>query len=310
MRQSHLEDAAKLVAAGYGALRRDVPILPRRHEKIELLLPLMRDLVEQAPGVVAIHGRRLVGFLIAWLLPEFRGQPATYSPEWAHGAEAQNSRAIYQAMYARLSALWVAKSYRSHLLTMLIHDPAAIEAWHWLGFGLLVADAVRDLAAVRGASTNVEVHRAGPEQVGTVMEFDRALDLHLAAAPVFRPADDHRREYHEQWLADPAKPLWVAYLHGQAVAMMGAGPSNPDACHMVCDPGTASILTAYTSERWRERGIGSALLNQLLAWARSSGYVRCAVDFETQNLLGARFWLRNFQPVCYSMLRCINRGAE
>ena len=39
------------------------------------------------------------------------------------------------------------------------------------------------------------------------------------------------------------------------------------------------------------------------------GYVRCAVDFEPENVLGARFWLRAFQPVCYSLFRQVDERA-
>jgi hypothetical protein len=55
--------------------------------------------------------------------------------------------------------------------------------------------------------------------------------------------------------------------------------------------------------------MGSALLNHLLAWAGSAGYERCAVDFETQNVAGARFWLKYFRPVCYSLVRSIELGG-
>jgi GNAT superfamily N-acetyltransferase len=293
------------VVTSYRALRRKLPIMPGRHEDRELLYPLLRDLLEQAPGVIAIERGRLTGFLLAWLLPGFRGRPATYSPEWAHAAEGQDSCAVYQAMYAQLSARWVAGGYRTHLLTMLAHDHAAIEVWHWLGFGLLVADAVRDLSPIQGPRADIEIRPAGPGQLGTVMRLDRALDQHLAAAPIFRPTVNDPEEHYEAWLSDPARPLWLAYLDGQAVAVMSAGPSNPEACHVVSDPGTSSIRTAYTSDGTRERGIGSTLLNHLLAWARASGYERCAVDFETQNIPGTRFWLKYFRPVCYSLVRSI-----
>jgi GNAT superfamily N-acetyltransferase len=132
---------------------------------------------------------------------------------------------------------------------------------------------------------------------------------HLAAAPVFRPKANDPREHYEAWLGDPARPLWLAYRDGQAVALMGAGPSNPDACYVTGDAGTASILTVFTAPGVRERGLGGALLNHLLAWARSAGCERCAVDFETQNIPGSCFWFAYFRPVWYSPMRSIERGG-
>jgi hypothetical protein len=39
------------------------------------------------------------------------------------------------------------------------------------------------------------------------------------------------------------------------------------------------------------------MLDGALAWARESGYVRCAVDFESANLLASRFWPKHFETV-------------
>jgi GNAT superfamily N-acetyltransferase len=66
------------------------------------------------------------------------------------------------------------------------------------------------------------------------------------------------------------------------------------------------IQGAYTKEHLRGKGIGSALLKQALKWARSQGYGRCAVDFEAENVLACAFWLRYFEPTCFSLVRHIN----
>ena len=71
-------------------------------------------------------------------------------------------------------------------------------------------------------------------------------------------------------------------------------------------PTTASILGAFTEPRVRGTGIGTALLDRALAWARASGHKRCAVDFEPQNISGTRFLLSHFQPVCYSLVRRVD----
>lgn len=62
---------------------------------------------------------------------------------------------------------------------------------------------------------------------------------------------------------------------------------------------------------WHPHGIATALLAHALDHARLCGYQRCAVPFEPMNPLGSRFWLKYFQPVCYSFLRNIdNRLAQ
>jgi GNAT superfamily N-acetyltransferase len=307
LRDKYLEDAASLVAARYRALRGQVSSLPSRYEDVSSILPPLRDLAGQAPGVVAMREGRLVGFLLGMVLPEFRGKRGTYSPEWANAAQAGDSREIYQEMYARLSAGWVADGCFTHVTTLLAHDREAIDAWHWLGFGLISVDAIRDLTPAQGASADVEIRRAGLEDIEQAMALSHALGQHLAAAPIFlRSVGKQGRTFHEQWLANSDNALWLAYRGGEIVACMGFEPASPDACYIIRDEKTISITSAFTAESERGNGIATTLLNHALAWARSVGYQRCAVDFEPQNIPAVRFWLRHFQPICYSQIRHVD----
>jgi GNAT superfamily N-acetyltransferase len=305
LQDQHLEDAAALVTARYRALREQVSSLPSRYEDVSSILPPLRDLAGQAPGVVAMRDGQLAGFLLGMVLAEFRGKRAVYSPEWANAVDVEGGRKIYQEMYAHLSARWVADGCFTHLVTLLAQDREAIDAWHWLGFGLTAVDAMRDLTPAQGAIAKFEIRRAGLEDIEEAMTLDQALRRHLAAAPVFL-MDEHGSESYEQWLANSANVLWLASCGGEVAGGMGLEPSNTDACYIIRDETTISITSAFTKEGERNRGIGTALLDHSLDWARSAGYKRCAVDFEPQNIPAARFWLRHFQPVCYSLIRHVD----
>jgi GNAT superfamily N-acetyltransferase len=303
----HLEDAAALVTTGYRALREHVPSLPSRYEDVSSILPLLRDLAAQAPGVVAMRDGRLAGFLLGMVLPEFRGKRSVYSPEWANIVNGEDGGETYREMYAHLSARWVADGCFTHVITLLAHDRQAMDAWHWLGFGLASVDATRDLRPAQGTVADVVIRRARLEDIEEAMALSQALQRHLATAPIFLvPEETPEEEFHEQWLADSAHALWLAYRGGEVVACMGLEPSNPKACYIIRDEKTISITSAFTEESERNKGIGTALLNHSLDWAYSVGYDRCAVDFEPQNIPAARFWLRHFQPVCYSLIRHVD----
>lgn len=303
LREKHLEDAAALVSVHYKALREHVPLLPSRYEDVGTILALLRDLPEETPSVVAIRGSRLVGFLWGFVIPMFLGKRSVYSPEWANGAELEESRRIYGEMYAHISALWVADGCFTHVVSALGHDRQGIEGWQWLGFGLAAVDGLRELKPVEGGAAEVKARRAGVEDVAEAAAFIEALEQHLAAAPTFWI---HELEDCEQWLKQPANALWLAYEGEEVIGCMGLGPANPDACAIIRDEKTASIVSAYTKERARGRGIATALLDRSLEWARAEGYERCAVDFEPMNIQASRFWPRYFEPVCYSLMRCID----
>ena len=310
LREEHLQDAAALVSRRYQGLRELVPSLPPRYAEVSTLLPMLRDIAGAGPGVAAIHGGRLVGFLSGWLIPSFRGKRSAFSPEWANAVDLENSQRVYEQMYTHLSASWVADGYTTHLIGLLANDRDSLEGWHWLGFGMIAADAVRDLQPAPGRDTDVEIRRAGLQDLDQVKTLHEALSQYMVAPPTFLvDAGERDVAYYEEWLRNPDKAIWLAFHGAEAVAYIRLGPASEDASNIIRDAKTTSITGAFTRERARGGGIATALLNRSLAWARAKGYERCAVDFEPMNPLATRFWLRHFQPVCYAVVRHVDETA-
>ena len=309
--EEHLEDAAALTCRRYRGLRELVPLLPSRYGDVLTLLPLLHDIAAAGPGVAAIRRGRLVGFLAGWLLPSFRGRRAAFSPEWANGAGAEGGRRIYEEMYTYLSAAWVEKGTHTHLISTLANDSDCMSVFHWLGFGMIAADAVRGLEPIAGVTGDGRVRRGGLGDIEAAMALSEALEQHMASAPTFLAHDEPRdRQHYEAWLANPANALWLACHGAEAVAFMTLGPASTDACTIIQDDKTASIVAAFASESVRGQGIAAALLNWALEWARGEGYERCAVDFEPMNPWAAHFWLKHFQAVGYTLVRYVDRWGE
>jgi GNAT superfamily N-acetyltransferase len=307
LKEKHLPGAVALVCARYRALRERVPPLPARYEDVGVVLPLLGDLAGRVPGVVALRGSRLVGFLLGFVLPHYQGRRSVWSPEWANGAELEESRRIYQELYTCLAPRWLANGCFVHIVSILPHDREGLEAWNWLGFGMHAVDSVRDLNRVPGGAVDVLIRPAEPGDREVVAALDEGLWRHLAAAPALVAYEGSRgRPRHEAWLQDPGKVCWLAFLEGEGVACMVIGPAYDDASTIIQDPKTSSVTGAFTQEAARGRGVATALLDRCLAWCRSEGYERCAVDFEPMNVLAARFWNRHFEPVCYSVMRPVD----
>lgn len=308
LKEEHLEDAAALACGRYKELREEMPLLPSRYAEISTLLPLLHKIVEAGPGVAAISQDKLVGFLTGWLMPSFRGRPAVLSPEWGNAVDAEDSRRICEELYTHISASWVADGYPTHLIAKLANDRDGIHVWHWLGFGMIAVDALRDLSPAQGPFARVDIRRGGPEDITEAMVLIDALKRHSASAPTFLIQTGQRDQQHyEKWLANPDNALWLACNGTEALAFMQHGPASLDTCTIIQDEKTTSIIGAYTKENVRCRGIASALLNRSLEWARGAGYERCAVDFEPMNPLATRFWLKNFKPVCYTLVRHVDK---
>lgn len=300
----YLESAARLVASQFESTRRQVSCLPAQYADPATLLPVIQEIALGNPGVAAFAGSELVGFLIAWRLPDFQGLPAAFSPELANAAILEDRQKLYEAMYAALAETWVAEGYKTHLISLLANDISGIETFNWLGFGMLAADALRDLSPVPAPPADITIRRGQVEDAPVITALDNALDAYLSGPPVYiSHAQNHTTAEVRAWLENPLNAFWIAWEGDLPLGFIAFGPASQDACQVIVDQHTTSISAAYTIPAARNQGVAAALLDHGLDWARAQGYSRCAVDFEPMNSLARRFWLRYFQPVSYTLCR-------
>ncbi len=144
----------------------------------------------------------------------------------------EDAARLAAARYATLrrQAPELPERYFDHYITLFAHDRSGIGAWQWLGFGNVVMDALRDLAAT--------IRRAGRDDLPAAIVLWTGLWRHLTAAPTFLvDALNRQPDEIERWLSEPANALWVAWQDGKAVACLGLGPANHDACTVIRDEG-------------------------------------------------------------------------
>lgn len=304
--EAHAGDAAALWAANYRTLRAVLPAAPARYAASGGFLAPIQELAASHSGVAVLERGRLIGYLTGFPIT-FRGRRSFFSPEWANAVDPTAGASIVGALYSAASALWLDAGCYSHVISTLAHNREALDAWRWLGFGYCVADAVRDLTPLDQNAVAVQIRRGAPADVDALARLVAALDAHLAAPPIFLWSDDPvDAQDLGQELADPRMAYWLACRDGRPVAYVRQGPASHNACEIIVDDGTTSLTGAYTEPSARGSGIASALLDRALAWAREQGYARCAVDFETMNVSGARFWLRYFEPITVALWRVID----
>jgi len=267
-------------------------------------LPKLRKLVKEAPSVAAYQDGHLVGFLMGFVIPSWRGKRSVYCPEWAHAAVGENRKEVYQLMYAELSKKWIADRCNTHLITHFTHDGEIIETFSWFGFGMTAVDAIRDLSPLKDVNSDVEIKKATMDDLGSVTSLSHQLHQYMAGAPIFLVlTDESENDNIENLLSDTSKALWIAFKDSRAVSYMTVGPAKQEVAFVVQDERIASIHGAFTEEKFRGQGMGKALLNKSIEWASSMGYENCAVDFEPENIDGSRFWMKHFKPICYSQVR-------
>jgi len=304
-RADFLEEAAALVAASYRAARETEPLLPERFEAPTAVLPLLKDLAGRGPGVAAVAGGQLAGFLLSRIVVP-RVERMAWVPDCGHGLARPGDGATCREMYAAISRQWVVEGCLAQSVSIHVHDRDAAEAWFSLGFGLTWVDALRDLEPAAGADEGVEIRRAGRDDIDILLHLEAELVRHLTSAPTSLVyPEDPQTHARRSWAAGPVDTTWIAFRDGEAVGYLTAERPGGDAPVMArTGRSTASVGGAYVVEDARSSGVGAALLNRSLQWARSEGCERCAADWESANVPAHRFWLgKGFRPVVYTLLR-------
>ena len=308
-KQEHLDAATALVSYRYKILCEKQPLLPVQYQDSNHILPLLQNLMDSgSPAVAALQDGQLAGFLAGWLMPDFRGKRSVYSPEWANAARPENCRYFYERMYQSLADHWVSDKYVAHYISIFADDQEAIQACHWLGFGMLGVDAIRDLERVTGASSQIEVRLANLQDLDQVMELHQGMQQYARSSPYFFIGDHLDETDYIAWIQQTDRVIWLALVNQKPVAFLRIGPANDDVAAIIVDHKTTSIYEAFTQAGMRGKAIGRTLLAHAIQHARQAGYQRCAVDFESMNFIGTRFWFgQGFKPVCYSLLRMIDQ---
>jgi GNAT superfamily N-acetyltransferase len=75
---------------------------------------------------------------------------------------------------------------------------------------------------------------------------------------------------------------------------------------LLAETRTAQICSAYARPEVRGKGVGTALLDRCVRWARAHGFERLFVEHETANIPGTAFWRRHFSPYLYASMRYVD----
>ncbi len=304
----HLSAAAELFVDNFSRLRQSVPVLPTGLEDAERIASKINWLLEAQPGVVALEGGRLVGYMSCMILDNFRdaGRRAAYCPEWAHAVAAPYQAAVYRRMYRHLAAHWTAQGCQVHAITLLAGDQDTLQTWFWNGFGMAVVDAVRPMHPLEGEhKTQLCIRQAGISDADVLATLDSEHVCYYTQSPVFMALRESQtaEEFH-QFLAKSNNSVWLALDGDLPVGFLRLNGYEFEASDAIASPETVHITGAFLQPPYRGRGGNSAMLDAALRYHAGQGKSCCAVDFEAFNPDATAFWLRYFQPVCLSLMRC------
>lgn len=304
----HLGAAVELFACDYRREQQESPLLPSETiNNVDRVCDAIKSLLSN-PGVAVLQDNQVVAFMVSGYRFPFKGQEAMLVPEYCHASILPDRRELYQIMYMHLANEWVASHIHLHIIGHFAHDTVLWESLYQLGFGAIIAEALRDLTDVQG------------EHIVDITEetdIERLLDISIEDsryyrdAPIFLVRDtkrDKRRAILESSIRQ-GDTYFVFCENDKPDAYLGVGESASGTLKegfLLRDTCTAEIQDVFVKPHIRGRGIGTALLQRAVDWSVERGYKRLFVEFETANYFGGNFWRRHFTPYLYFSMRYID----
>jgi GNAT superfamily N-acetyltransferase len=304
----HLGGAVELFVCDYRREQEESPLLPSETvDDAERIYHAIKPLAAN-PGVAVLRDDQMVAFMLSGYRFPFKGQKAIIVPEYCHASVLPDRRELYQIMYMRLASEWVRDHIYLHIIGHLAHDTVLRESLYQLGFGAIIAEALRDLS---------EVHGAHVTDIAEEPHIERLVKISIEESHYFRDAPifivketeaDKRRAILESSIRE-GDAYFAFYENGEAGAYLSVGESASGAFKegfLVRDTCTAQIKNAFVKPHIRGKGIGKSLLQRAVDRSGEHGYKRLFVEFETANYFGGNFWRRHFTPYLYFSMRYID----
>jgi len=310
--KSHVEEAANIFIQNYKILQKEYKELPSKYEDRNIIIPMLEDIIISNPSAVAIENGRVIGYMTGFAnIKEFKGSAmGVYIPEWGHSSlPIENREEIYYELYRSISNEWVSNKNYAHCITYYANDELLKDIFYQLSFGLLVIDGVMPLHKSEVSDMDgIVVREAIEKDISGIKELDQNINKHLNKAPIFlynTCEEQSDEEVKNEFINDEVK-TFVAEKQGEILSCIrGMIHKSPNA-RILQDQGTLGINFGYTKPNIRGFGLAAKVLAELINWGIDNDMKRCAVDFESQNREGARFWLKHFKPICYSAIRKVD----
>ncbi len=304
--QDHIEPARDLFLESYSRESKHSPLLPSRiFDEPEWLLEELEELIGN-PGVAIIHKNQLIAYMLTELQFSFKGQDAVVVSEYCHAAIMMNKSELYKRMYLHLAQEWANSHRHVHAIGHFANDTILQETLYQLGFGAILAEQLRDLSLIDDAPDATIIEE---------QDVERLVSLHIEhnayykASPIFILKSTNKDEVASELEShvQDGDVFLVYYEANEPCAYMIVGTSAIDEeGFLLQDTNTAQIKVAYARPHIRGKGVGKALLQNVIEWSQQHGYERVFVEHETANFSGGNFWRNHFTPYMFFSMRYID----
>ena len=305
----HLSEAATLFQSNYLSERKKNPLLPKLNlEKIESKL---KDSLLY-PGIAVIQDGTLIAFLQTSYIGVIKGQKAAFVSEFGHARKDLETTRIFWELYVEVSQKWLSQDIQLHMIGHLSQDLKLKETLFSLGFGAIISEKIRDLKPVENVNHPTF-------KIDIVSDYRMLLSIqkehndYYSNAPMFVPksSDESEIENYLKACSDSGDSFLVFLEDNEPKGYCIVGESaKDDELFLLSNTNTAQIKSAYIKPEYRSKNLGSFFLNESIKLANEKGFHRLAVEHETANFFGAKFWDRHFHSYLYFSTRYVENTRK
>lgn len=303
-----VDDVGALIAREHQSATDRGVVLPARYlDAAACSVALSGLLSEGFSGRAAIRDGRIVGVMCGRAFGGVGFVPA-------HGVAVDpftlDATRVLAVLFAELAPVLVSDGAVRVTVDHVDHESVATALLD-LGFGRGGVFAVRGTDST-GDAPAVEIRVGTSDDLDSIAALSHIEYAYRSAPPMY--ALDQTRSFaetrvaHEQLLHDGAIHL-LARREGRDVGLLTIEHTSP--APRLCAANVPYIGPTATDPEVRGSGVGQALVNASLEWARQHGHDTISVDFDSRNPLSRPFWLGNgFRPTGYRLRRVLTASQS
>jgi GNAT superfamily N-acetyltransferase len=261
---------------------------------------------EGTSGAVALEGGEVVGYLLGSVSENEWWPPHAWVGLAGH---AVRDPEVVRDLYRAAAGRWVEQGARLHV-ALVPSVPELAQPWFRLAFAHMQAHGIRESGSSAPAPADVTVRPGSVDDLRAEPGLTTQIWEHHAQPPTFTglavPSVEVFLADWEETLAIPGVAYFVGEVDGRVVGHLLLEPEEPD---LARPPGSVYLAVAATLPEARGRGVGVALTEHALRWAREAGHPTMHTDWRVANLESSRFWpRRGFRETFWRLARRVEIG--
>jgi len=298
-KDDHIHEAAELFKRSYDARCDTNPLIPKKEDLKNYVISKLKEKFGN-PGVAALDDNELVGYMKeTGRAEEFMSKRTPFSLGlYSHSSVEQNKEKIYQKMYEGLSRTWIEEGFHSHVFSFWATDDILQSTFFRLGFGMTHFELMRDLS--RPEKPDIDVTIREIDNPNPIRKLDRDHHDFYPKAPLFWiPHGEYDPEH------DFEGDIIAAFDGDEAIAYIHLTVNDAET-PLLASEDIGRVAGAYADPKYRNKGVGTALLREVVKWAKENHLKNLYVEGESANIQGGNFWMKHFEPVVYTVRRCVD----